>query len=154
MTLTISGPAYHIITPEMLQYGNCPVHDQAFVDGENGPFPTLYIPIMPPPKSEMVSISCQTQPPDPDEDAIVKGDDNNGDVSKDGEKRKSKLLERSNSLKSKSKKEKEKMQESFSRSSSLRYGDEKARAVVKDINLKTSDAHQDKDKGRSYRDGG
>ena len=36
----------------------------------------------------------------------------------------------------------------FSRSTSLRYEEEKAQQVVKDINLKTSEVHQEKDKGK------
>ena len=68
---------------------------------------------------------------------------------KQEEKKKGKL-ERSHSMKAgKSNKEKGKG-ESLGRTASLRYGDDKAKQVIKDINLRTSEAHQDKDKGRVH----
>ena len=44
-------------------------------------------------------------------------------------------------------KEKKGLNESFCRSTSLRLDQEKAKGLVKDINLKTSELHQEKEKG-------
>ena len=61
----------------------------------------------------------------------------------EGEDRK---FERTQSLREKKDKDR-KEKEVLARSLSLRYNDDKARAVIKDINLKTCNIHQDKDKG-------
>ena len=53
-------------------------------------------------------------------------------------------LERSSSVREKKQKEKGEL---LTRSASVRYSEDKAQCAVRDINLKTCDLHQDKDKG-------
>ncbi len=96
----------------------------------------------------MRSISCQTENKENIEVNVEKLVENEVpvyDLQKE-EKDRSRL-ERCNSLKDKKKKDKK--TEAFSRSSSLRYGEDKAKVIIKDINLNTSDAYQDKDKGQT-----
>ena len=92
----------------------------------------------------MRSISCQTEEKEKDpEKEKPKGEEKD----KEKDKRKSRL-ERSQSVKSGKAKERKEKTDSFGRTASLRYTEEKAKGIVKDINLKTSDVHQDKDKGK------
>lgn len=51
------------------------------------------------------------------------------------------------SLSMREKKSREKKEEAFARSASLRYSEDEAKVLIKNINLKTCDIHQDKDKG-------
>jgi hypothetical protein len=92
----------------------------------------------------MRSISCQT------DNRNEAGDEST--TEKGAEKEKKVLgrrLERSLSLREKKNKKMENAAagSNFSRSQSMRFSDERGGKAVKDINLKTSDAHQDKDKG-------
>ncbi len=136
-------------------------------NGLNGTVPTIFIPLMSSAnKADMRSISCQTdtsqrspvrdksadssildEVPEKEEKMIEDGEE----TEKDQEKEKStkKKFERSHSVREskRSKKKREKEKEEFRRSASVRYAEEKAKAVVKDVNLKTSEMHQEKDKG-------
>ena len=144
--INFADHAYHIVTPDTYRTGDHLAEPEHKCTPEQ--IPTVYIPVLTPQCSEMRSISCQTEQKSNEEKAVEKELEKS--TEKD-EKRKSRL-ERSNSMKSsKSKKEKKEELAAFNRSTSLRYGEEKALALVKDINLKTSEAHQDKDKGKWQR---
>ena len=144
------------MTPDLhMVHTNCiVVHDNHLViagdsSAPGGAFPTLFIPLGV--TTEKRSISCQTD--GVGKSARTKSDRHKLDSSMsshnttdDDPVNQRKLFERSRSVReSRSKKEKI---DSLSRSESLRYSGERSRQLVKDINLKTSAAHQNKGKGQ------
>ena len=139
----IPGRGYHILSPDLYQPGsnNITVKEHHLViggtDTANGMTPMLYIPLVQQANhADVRSISCQTDAKSPDVECPAKTDKPDGGSTKKSDKSPS------------SKEEKRSKKDGFMRSSSLRYSDEKAKNLVKDINLKTSDINQDKDKGK------
>ena len=137
-----AGRGYHILSPDLYQPGsnNITVKEHHLViggtDTANGMTPMLYIPLVQQANpADMRSISCQTEAKTADVEGQSKAD--RGDLVT------AKKLDKTSS----GKEEKRNKRDGFVRSSSLRYGEEKAKNLVKDINLKTSDINQDKDKG-------
>ena len=110
---------------------------ESHVRNENG-VPTLYIPLVHSSnKNDMCSIACQTTVKDIGDSTLESLEEEKG-----------KKLERSRSLReSKKGKDKKEKEGTLNRSASMKYSEDKAKALVKDINLKTSDINQDKDKG-------
>ena len=142
--LCVPGCGYGIVTPDMFHHpinGCVTVQDNRLViaggNGHHDNLPTIYIPLPTATQNvaEMRSISCQTEEKEKKEEEEKE------------KKTGSKKLERSLSLRESKKNKKMDNVSQFSRSQSMRFSEDRGKNVVKDINLKTSDAHQDKDKG-------
>ncbi|KAL5018696.1 hypothetical protein ScPMuIL_004418 [Solemya velum] len=104
----------------------------------------MYIPVFPQSRAPMKTISCQTSLIEDPEAATVQ----KTEVETKVDKGKSKLFRSQSVKKSKDKAVvKEASEGEFKRTTSLRYK-EKSKGAVKDVNLKTSNINQDKDKGQ------
>ena len=167
--LVFVGFGYSIIAPETYHVNGCvALQDNRLVitgGGEqNGQLSTICIPLIPPAKMDMRSISCQTEQevettsstPDDLHDLdpnVTSEKDRKRSAQhskttkaniKTGEGKKVVSLERSHSLNAKKNRGK-KVSGSLSRSSSVRFDEAKSKEVSRDINLNS--CHQDKDKG-------
>ncbi|KAK7111741.1 uncharacterized protein [Littorina saxatilis] len=141
------GSGYCVVTPEMYHMPATTTDPTSTASWL--PYHPMYIPVFPPQQQQHPpyraptrSISCQ----------VTQIEDKSSESSHQVEKEKKKSRPRSHSVRACRGKDRAAQAEKenaadFKRSASTRFKTEKAKAMTKDLNLKTSNLNQDKDKG-------
>lgn len=124
-----TGSGYFVVTPDTYRV---PIGDKSgSFTVPWSPYKPLYIPMIPTPKTQVRSISCQTS-----------------SSAQDGKKSSSKTKpQRSQSVRASRNRYRKSTGEHIRRSASLKFKSDKTLGSTKDINLKSSNLNQDKNKG-------
>ncbi|XP_029651203.1 uncharacterized protein LOC115224440 isoform X2 [Octopus sinensis] len=122
-----TGSGYFVVTPDTYRV---PLGENSFAVPWS-PYKQFYIPMVPPPKAQVRSISCQTS-------------SSANDIKKASSKTKP---QRSQSARASRNRYRKSAHEHIRRSASLKFKSDKTLGSTKDINLKNSNINQDKNKG-------